>query len=673
MDSSTSASRPHAPRQRPAIKSYERALRARRPLAAAALLLVVCAGAALPASAQVVRPFTARFSTNDTGDVVLVGNTLMSCTQGNACTQGRTGSGSSLNNNDFKMGFVDVDSDSSTFNSSQATLTLPAGSTVLWAGLYWGADTTAGSNGDAAPNAAQNNLVRFAAPGSGYQTLTAAQINANTTLGNDYHAFADVTAQVRASRSGTYAVANVQAGTGVDRHAGWALVVAYRDPARPSRNLTVFDGFAAVSTANPVVTINVSGFVTPFAGPVNTHVGVVAYEGDFGSTGDQLQLNSTVLTDALNPSNNFFNSTVTRLGSSVTAKSPNYANQLGFDIDDVSANGVLPNGATSATITLRTATSGTAEFYYPGVVTFVTDLYAPVVKGNITKAVSDLNGGAVVPGDTLEYTVAVQNTGTDTAIILQMADPIPAGTAYVPGSLQVTAGANVGAKTDAPGDDQAEYDAVAGRVVFRLGAGATSSAGGSLASGQTTTATFRVQVNPEAFHASVVSNQAVISYRGATLGIDYADPSDGDPSAAGEQPTNVTVTAPPRVELIKSVSNNSPLPGADITYTVAFGNAAGARAATNLVIADKVPAGTEYKLGSHTYDAGTTGLPAPVVEYSTQPRDETSDYPPSPWLNYTPAGAPGTYDPAITYVRFRFTGTLNPNTSGAVSFTVRIP
>jgi len=605
--------------------------------------------------------------------VVLVGNSLMTCTGGNACTQGRAGSGSSLNNNDFRMNYVDVDSDSSTFNSSQATLTLPAGSTVLWAGLYWGADTTAGQNGNAAPTPAQNNLVRFAAAGSGYQTLTAAQLDSNATLGNDYHAFADVTAQVRAARSGTYAVANVQAGTGVDRHAGWALVVAYRDPARPSRNLTVFDGFAAVSTVNPVVTINVSGFVTPFAGPVNTHVGVVAYEGDFGSTGDQLQLNSTVLTDALNPSSNFFNSTVTRLGSVVTARNPNYTNQLGFDIDDVSANGVLPNGATSATITLRTATSGTAEFYYPGVVAFVTDLYAPVVKGNITKTVNDLNGGIVAPGDTLEYTVAVTNTGTDTAIILQMVDPIPAGTVYVPGSLQVTAGANAGAKSDAAGDDQAEYDAGAGRVVFRLGAGATSSSGGSLASGQSTTATFRVLVGAEAFDASVVSNQAVVSYRGATLGIDYTDLSDGDPSAAGEQPTNVTVTAPPRVELVKSVSNNSPLPGADITYTVTFSNAAGARAASNLVIADKVPAGTEYKLGSVTYNAGTTGLPAPVVEYTTQPRDPSSDYPPSPWLNYTPAGAPGTYDAAVTYVRFRFTGTFSPNTSGSVSFTVRIP
>ena len=672
MDWRALAARPHAPRPAPEDKPYRHALRPFGLLAAAALV-VVCAGALTPVRAQVVRPFTARFSTNDTGDVVLVGNTLMSCTSGNPCTNARNGSGTSLNNNDFRMGYVDVDADGSTFNSSQATLTLPSGAAVLWAGLYWGADTTAGSNGNAAPSPSQNNTARFATPAGGYQTVTASQLDTNTTLGNDYHAFADVTALVRAAGSGTYAVANVQAGTGVDRQAGWALVVAYRDAARPSRNLTVFDGFAAVNTANPLVTMSVSGFVTPASGAVNTHVGVVAYEGDFGSTGDQLQLNGAVLGDALNPLTNFFNSTVTRLGTQVTAKNPNYTNQLGFDIDDVSANNVLPNGANSATITLRTATSGTAEFYYPGVVAFVTDLYAPQIAGNIVKSVTDLNGGVVAPGDTLEYTVGVTNTGTDAAVVLEMTDPIPANTTYVPGSLQVASGANAGAKTDAAGDDQAEYDAAGGRVVFRLGAGATASAGGTLASGASTTARFRVQVNADAPDATVVSNQATVSYRGATLGISYTDLSDGDAAAAGEQPTNVVVAAPPRVELVKSVSNNAPLPGTDITYTVTFSNAPGARAASALVISDKIPAGTQFKVGSGAYNAGTTGLPAPVVEYSSQPHDPSSDLPPSPWVNYTPAGAPGAYDPAVTYVRFRFTGNLNPNTSGSVSFTVRIP
>src|SRR5262245_18593212 len=41
----------------------------------------------------------------------------------------------------------DVDSDQSTVNSSQATLTLPAGATVVWAGLHWGGDQATRTDG----------------------------------------------------------------------------------------------------------------------------------------------------------------------------------------------------------------------------------------------------------------------------------------------------------------------------------------------------------------------------------------------------------------------------------------------------------------------------------------------------------------------------------------------
>ena len=50
--------------------------------------------------------------------------------------------------------------------------------------------------------------------------------------------FADVTALVTAGGSGRYQVANVQSGTGLDRYAGWSLVVVYRDLALPLRNLS---------------------------------------------------------------------------------------------------------------------------------------------------------------------------------------------------------------------------------------------------------------------------------------------------------------------------------------------------------------------------------------------------------------------------------------------------
>ena len=63
----------------------------------------------------------------------------------------QNGTTAAADNNDFDMSYVDVDGESTTFNSSRATLALPAGSTVLFAGLYWAGDTSAGDDGQAAP------------------------------------------------------------------------------------------------------------------------------------------------------------------------------------------------------------------------------------------------------------------------------------------------------------------------------------------------------------------------------------------------------------------------------------------------------------------------------------------------------------------------------------------
>src|SRR5262245_54626482 len=99
----------------------------------AVLVLIVLAvlGAARPAVAQAVRSFTARFTTNVTGDIRLLGNTLMYCPKPgvNGCTG---------NNNSFSMVHFKDTPDATVLNRSTADLALPAGATVVWAGLYWG-------------------------------------------------------------------------------------------------------------------------------------------------------------------------------------------------------------------------------------------------------------------------------------------------------------------------------------------------------------------------------------------------------------------------------------------------------------------------------------------------------------------------------------------------------
>lgn len=499
----------------------------RRTALRAGLLALALALVAPRAHAQVVRAFTPRFSVNQPGDITLIGNTIMSCSAGGTCTNGRNGTGGSINNNNFTMAYVDVDADGTTFSSSSATLALPVGATVTWAGLYWGGSTNNG----------QRNTCRLLTPAAGYTNLTASRLDAS---GQAYRGFVDVTALVRTGGAGLYRVANARSTPGnTNVHGGWGMVVVYADASQSPRNLVVFDGYALVS-GTTTVNMTVNGFVTPPAGAVNSRLGVIAYEGDLGFTGDSFRLNGTALADALNPANNFFNSSITQLGTRFSAKNPDYTNQLGFDCDLVSANGLLANSATSAALSLTT----NGDTYYPGVTTFATDLYAPLFDGaNFTKTVADLDGGVVRPGDVLRYTVTMKNSGQDHAIACALRDTLPANVTLVAGSLQYASGPLTGGKTDAAGDDAAEYDNAARCVVARLGTGATAAAGGQIDVGVTTSVTFDVTVNAPQPSGSLVSNQAALVFTGQQSGVLFATRSDGDLVTGGTQATVVTVVA----------------------------------------------------------------------------------------------------------------------------------
>jgi uncharacterized repeat protein (TIGR01451 family) len=537
---------------------------------------------------SVITPFQPRFTTNATGDIAIVANTMMTAPASDpSAINAQNGVGSNVNNNDFSMVFVDVDHDATTFDSSSASLSLPSGATVLFAGLYWG-----GRN----PQVSLENQVKFAAPGStGYTSITGVVVGTSTTSdGVDYQSFANVTSQVAAAGNGTYTVANVQASVGTNVYAGWSLVVAYEAPGLPARNLTVFDGYASINTGQSAVTGSINGFVTPPTGAVNAKVGVVAYEGDLGFTGDSMSLNSVPLSDNLNPANNFFNSAITNLGVAVTAKTPNYVNQLGFDAKIVNASGILPNGATGATFQLQT----TQDQYFPGVVTTAINLYAPQVVATKTETDLTNTSGPVQPGDVIQYSVAVSNTGQDSAKNVVLTDLIPANTQYVAGTLQIVSGANAGAKTDVAGDDQAEFSSANNDVVFRLGSGANATTGGTLAIGATTTIEFDVRVNQNTPDQTVVNNQATITAVGVTSGF---------PLSVLSSVASFLVHPLADLSLTKVLSNPTPNVGDTVAYTLNLANL-GPSPATNVQVTDLLPAGLTFvsaTASEGTYTAAT--------------------------------------------------------------------
>jgi hypothetical protein len=341
---------------------------------AAAVTVVIGLGAASTAYAD--RTFAPRYAATDRGSIALAGNTVLTCSgSSSACRNARDGVAGASGNDDLSMAYVDVDGSSATFDSSRATLTLPPGATVLFAGLYWGGDTSAGASGAAAPNAAQRNIVRLTTPAAGAQTITAATVDTDAAAATRYQGFANVTPQVAVGGSGTYTVANVQTGTGINRYGGWGLVVAYRLGSEPVRRLLVNDGFLALGAmTRPVVDVPFSGFLTPASGTVRARLGAIAYEGDRSIATDALAIGDRAVVDAANPTWNFFNGTRSRDGAALTTGSPAYANTLGIDVDDALVDGYLGNGATSTTV--RTGTW--QDEYLLGAVALAVDESPPV-------------------------------------------------------------------------------------------------------------------------------------------------------------------------------------------------------------------------------------------------------------------------------------------------------
>lgn len=520
-------------------------------------LLVALACLSSPAAAQVVRNFEPAFSTNDTGDISIVGNSLLTCPSSSpTCTQAQSGNADILlelnNNNAYAMTYVDVDSDGSTFNSSSASYSIPTGANVVWAGLYWGGRTNAGLGGSAAPNPANKDTVKLRGPGAtGYSTITAANCDVGLTQGvfDDYQCHAVVTGNIPDS-GGSVSVADVQLGTGENRFGGWALVIVYADSSEPLRNLVVYDGFANVlrDTVNPfVVDIPVSGFRTPAQGDVRTRIGSVVYEGDLDAPGESFSLNGTNLSDALNPVDNFFNAGITSLGSLVTARSPSHTNNLGFDIDLVEVTNVLANNATSTTLQLTT----TLDTYFPGVITFATEIFAPRVT--VSKTVTDQNGGAIRPGDTLIYRFEIENTGNDPADRVVLTDILPAALSYVPGSARIDGVP----RTDASDADSYTWSAADREVVAKIGSN-PGTIGGSLGTNQLVTLVFEATVN-ENTEGQEISNQASVSYRARTLGNDFTTLSDSDLGNAGSSPTVVVVS-----EVDPTIAITSPTDGTSV-------------------------------------------------------------------------------------------------------------
>ena len=423
-------------------------------------------------------------------------------------------------------------SDDGTFNSSTADLTIPTScNQVLFAGLYWGADQgTDGVNTSWITGA--YNSVKLKIPGSSvYQTVTSTQTDQHSAAlspglpHTGYLCFKDITSLINTTNAnGTYAVGNVVGPIGIGNSCGgWTIVIVYSNPSLLPRNLTVFDGSAIINQGDPPVNINISGFLTPPSGPVSCELGAVVYDGDRGSTdsfsfrqnGAALFYNLATTTVPFNNTNDAWNSKISYKNAIVTTRNPAFNNTLGYDASIFD----LPN--TSNLNLSNSQTSATVRFSSPGENYFVHVLTTSITQYNpsfvFDKTATDINGGLLVPGDSVRYQVNYNNVGNDSSTNTIIYDNIPAGSTFLPGSLRI----NGVAKTDASGDDQAEFDFINNRVVLRLGLGANASTGGNIGPGVSGNIQFNVLTASSCDVLSCsasLKNEARINYNGKRSG-----------------------------------------------------------------------------------------------------------------------------------------------------------
>jgi uncharacterized repeat protein (TIGR01451 family) len=234
------------------------------------------------------------------------------------------------------------------------------------------------------------------------------------------------------------------------------------------------------------------------------------------------------------------------------------------DPDSASAPGLLtgglsmPAGATS-TFGLAQTVTGCAQ-------------PQPIVTG--TKVVSNLTdpGQPAQPGDVLQYTIDYSNApGGGPSDQFAIVDHIPAGTAYQPGSLSVVSGPTAGPRTDAAGDDTAEYDGSGPLVAFRVGTGATPAAGGTVGPGESVSVRFRVTVDPTV--PATISNTATASWHSPTIGDSYH--ADTPPSTIAAHPASAAEPAPPVVTILSPVAGGEVPQGTSLTALFSCDSPAG--------------------------------------------------------------------------------------------------
>ncbi|MCU5375746.1 isopeptide-forming domain-containing fimbrial protein [Bacillus cereus] len=511
--------------------------------------------------------------------------------------------------NGYTRELIDVDDDPMTTNSSKAYIPVPEDAEVEWAGLYWSSTryeltqqqyvspikftTPAGNSFPVSPS--------YTYYGSGL--LYGFGIN-----GTYYSNYAEVTDLLKSSnaKGGSYTVANIPYPNTGDAYAsgkysfaGWYMLVITKDKSKTRKAFTVYDGGLKRASGSGEKEFTVKNFIASKAGDLDPKVSVFAVQGDRYWQGDKLFVHTDnawkEITDKLNPTGNIFNSTISEYEEHMRDKypgtfDPDYRNNLGIDADLIR----LPAGyikPEQKEIRLKAATSG--DDYVLNTLAFAVNATAPELV--IDKEV--LNPKEKYESDEeVVYRLKVKNIEPNSsAVDTKIEDVLDRRLKFIPGSVKIVSGPNVGGQTDKAMDDQVDYDEKARKLTIRIGEGANATKGGIYTDKTPETIVeFKAKLKGRKTE-SEIPNTAVVQGVDELTG-SRIEANDSNKVVVKVKPAlDIATQGDLEVEkLARDVNGGTLKVGEKLEYTVKAKNIVQNSILKSVKVTDKLPEGVEY-------------------------------------------------------------------------------
>ena len=368
-------------------------------------VLVTCVGLLWSSVAHADEPFTLRDTWDGNIAHFLTGQTLAEDTDGD--------------------GQVNGPNQPAIFDVTSADV--PTTATLVAAYLYWGGTQNEPTN---ACSSSPDDTVTFGTADGGSHSVVADFCYCADGGSGSYDiqaCNADVTALIQGDGGtmiGTWSVDDYSGRLNetATNNASTSLLLVFEDASLRPRRVLRYDG--VVTLYNSTESFSLSGFEvdTLPGGDLTFH----ALEGDSHSTSTEfISVTGTpggasipALTDADNPTNNIMNRTI-------NTTNPVQTDVVGVDIDQFDITAALSPLDTGVDVLL----SAGGDKYWPINVVIGIDTYDPNFLTSSTKTwtlLDDADGnGAPTAGDTVRYTIHMENSGNETGTI-DVVDPIPA-------------------------------------------------------------------------------------------------------------------------------------------------------------------------------------------------------------------------------------------------------